>query len=86
MIALARAYPEAFRVTRYHSLVLKDLPEALTVFLETGEGEVMGLAHKYLPIIGLQFHPEAHLTEYGEKLIRNWVNCFAPTKPAQILY
>ncbi len=78
--------PREFKVTRYHSLELKDLPESLDIILETREGEVMGFVHKYLPVIGLQFHPEAHLTEYGEKLIRNWVNCYAPKKPAGLLY
>lgn len=65
--------PEIFKVTRYHSLELKDLPSSLNVLLETEEGEIMAVAHDYLPIIGLQFHPEAHLTQFGLEIIHNWV-------------
>jgi anthranilate synthase/aminodeoxychorismate synthase-like glutamine amidotransferase len=66
--------PTAIGVVRYHSLVCTQLPDVLEVIADTAEGEVMGVAHKYLPICGLQFHPEAVLTEYGLDMIRNWVN------------
>ncbi len=65
--------PERFQVTRYHSLQLKNLPECLESILETDSGEIMGLAHKTLPILGIQYHPEAYLTEYGLDIIQNWV-------------
>ena len=65
--------PESFKVTRYHSLQLANLPEELEVILETESGEVMGIAHKNLPILGIQYHPEAHLTEYGLELVKSWV-------------
>lgn len=65
--------PESFKVTRYHSLQLANLPEELEVILETESGEVMGMAHKSLPILGIQYHPEAHLTEYGLELVKSWV-------------
>lgn len=65
--------PEEFMVTRYHSLIVQDLPADLEVLIESLEGEVMGLAHKSLPIFGIQYHPEAYLTEYGLELIKNWV-------------
>jgi len=65
--------PESFKVTRYHSLQLANLPEELEVILETESGEVMGMAHKSLPILGIQYHPEAHLTEYGLALVKSWV-------------
>lgn len=67
------AIPEEFKVTRYHSLQLANLPEELEVILETASGEVMGMAHKSLPILGIQYHPEAHLTEYGLELVKSWV-------------
>lgn len=65
--------PQRFAVTRYHSLELVDLPACLQVLLETRIGEVMGIAHQSLPIIGIQYHPEAVLTEYGEELIENFL-------------
>lgn len=65
--------PYSFAVTRYHSLILKDLPQILQVLLATEEGEVMAISHRFLPITGIQFHPEAHLTESGLQLITNWV-------------
>lgn len=65
--------PQRFAVTRYHSLELVDLPACLQVLLETTIGEIMGIAHQSLPIIGIQYHPEAVLTEYGEELIENFL-------------
>ncbi|GGF35974.1 anthranilate synthase component II [Echinicola rosea] len=68
--------PDRFKVTRYHSLELVDLPGCLQPLLVTAQHELMAMAHKSLPIIGIQFHPEAHLSEYGAELIKNWAkNC-----------
>lgn len=68
--------PPFFNVTRYHSLELTKLPSTLETMLISSQGEIMALAHKLLPIVGVQYHPEAHLTEYGLELVRNWVkNC-----------
>jgi anthranilate synthase component 2 len=63
--------PEKFQVTRYHSLQLKNLPDCLESILETESGEIMGIAHKTLPILGIQYHPEAYLTEFGLEIIQN---------------
>jgi len=71
--AMLAGLPETFNVTRYHSLELRDLPDVLEVFLETDKKEIMAIVHKDLPIVGIQFHPEAYLTEYGLELIKNWV-------------
>lgn len=65
--------PPVFNVTRYHSLELTNLPSTLEITLTTTRGEIMGLAHKLLPIVGVQYHPEAHLTEHGRQLLSNWV-------------
>lgn len=65
--------PEKFSVTRYHSLQLKNLPDCLESILETESGEIMGIAHRALPILGIQYHPEAHLTEYGLELVSSWL-------------
>lgn len=59
-------------VVRYHSLILKDLPAALQPIAQTSSGEVMAIAHRYLPVVGLQFHPEAWLTEHGKQMLINW--------------
>ena len=63
------------KVTRYHSLVIKrdTLPDTLEVTAETKLGEIMGIQHKEYPIIGVQFHPEAILTEQGLELLRNFL-------------
>ena len=65
--------PKTFQVTRYHSLELTDLPDTLETILVAEKGEIMGIAHRSLPIIGVQFHPEAHLTDHGLELIASWV-------------
>ncbi len=77
--------PNRFQVTRYHSLVLDKLPDCLKLTLEGPEGEVMGIKHLTLPIMGIQFHPEAHLTEYGEQMIAHWVSTFTETFEKAIL-
>ncbi len=67
--------PQAFRVTRYHSLVVEreGLPSFLSVDASAGEGVIMGISHKSLPVYGVQFHPEAVLTEYGKELLDNFI-------------
>ncbi len=66
--------PSKIEVVRYHSLVLTDLPDCLTTIADTATEEIMGVAHKSLFIKGLQFHPEAALTKYGNKMIQNWID------------
>ena len=72
--AIFKNIPESFNVVRYHSLVCNNLPKNLDVIAQTGIGENMALKHKELPIYGLQFHPEAVLTEYGLEILGNWKN------------
>jgi anthranilate synthase component 2 len=62
-------------VTRYHSLAVdrSTLPAEMLVTAETDDGEVMGIAHRTLPIHGVQFHPEAILTEQGHALLQNFL-------------
>jgi anthranilate synthase component 2 len=59
---------------RYHSLIFKDLPEQLKIIAKTKNGEIMALRHKKLLIYGLQFHPEAILTDFGLQILKNWIN------------
>jgi anthranilate synthase component 2 len=63
------------RVTRYHSLVVEDLPDCLEVTAWTQEEKpiVMGIKHKTLPIQGVQFHPESILTDQGHALLDNFL-------------
>ncbi|GAB3228444.1 aminodeoxychorismate/anthranilate synthase component II [Algoriphagus aestuariicola] len=72
--------PEKFQVTRYHSLQLKNLPDCLECVLETESGEIMAMAHRTLPILGIQYHPEAYLTEYGLDLILGWLKAWKSQK------
>lgn len=66
-------------VTRYHSLAVEraSLPDALEVTAWTDDQEIMGLAHRQLPIHGVQFHPESILTEQGHELLQNFLNLVA---------
>ncbi len=66
--------PREFNVTRYHSLVVRQdtLPEDYQVDCVAEDGAVMGLSHRTLPLFGVQFHPEAVLTEYGHELLVNF--------------
>ncbi|MVM34916.1 aminodeoxychorismate/anthranilate synthase component II [Spirosoma sp. HMF4905] len=74
--------PTEFEVTRYHSLVLTAMPDQLIATAVTQQNEVMALRHQTLPIWGVQFHPEAALTQYGLRIIKNWIDfvLFTPKK------
>jgi len=67
--------PKRFTVMRYHSLLLESLDDTpLECLAKTDDGEIMALAHRTLPLLGVQFHPESILTEHGLQLLKNWVN------------
>ncbi|WP_195939510.1 anthranilate synthase component II [Romboutsia sp. 1001713B170131_170501_G6] len=63
-------------VTRYHSLVVdtENLPEELEITAITNENEIMGIRHKKYLIEGVQFHPEAILSEQGHDILKNFIN------------
>lgn len=67
--------PSPFTVTRYHSLVIErdSLPECLEITAESEDREIMGVAHKEMPIFGVQFHPESVLSDYGHELLNNFL-------------
>ena len=67
--------PNPMEATRYHSLIVEraSLPDCLEVTAETAEGEIMGLAHKQLPVWGVQFHPESLATQEGMKMLENFL-------------
>jgi anthranilate synthase/aminodeoxychorismate synthase-like glutamine amidotransferase len=64
-----------FVATRYHSLVVEreSLPDCLEITAQSEDGEIMGLRHKRLAVEGVQFHPEALLTEHGHKMLENFI-------------
>jgi anthranilate synthase component 2 len=68
-----------FKATRYHSLVVdrNTMPEPLAVTAETDDCIVMGLAHKTLPVHGVQFHPESIASEHGPLMLKNFLELAA---------
>lgn len=64
--------PDGFRVIRYHSLMVKDLPETIQQTAWTDDGIIMGVSHTSKPIYGVQFHPESISTQYGKNIIQNF--------------
>ena len=67
--------PSPLSATRYHSLVIErdSLPDCLEITAESEDGEIMGVRHKSLPVEGVQFHPEAILTEHGHAMLKNFL-------------
>ena len=72
---LFHALPNSFKVCRYHSLVIDiNSINDLELSAYTSDNECMGFDHIHLPISGIQFHPEAILTEYGKEILKNWLD------------
>ena len=67
--------PSPFSVTRYHSLAIERgaVPPDLEVTATADDGEIMGVRHRQLPVEGVQFHPEAILTEHGRRMLGNFL-------------
>ena len=68
--------PSPLHATRYHSLIVEreTLPASLEVNAKLADGTIMGLAHRELPIHGVQFHPESIASEHGHALLRNFLD------------
>ncbi|EEZ75394.1 aminodeoxychorismate/anthranilate synthase component II [Neisseria lactamica] len=81
-----RGLPNPVTCTRYHSLVIErgTLPDCLEITAWTEDGEIMGVRHKEYAVEGVQFHPEALLTEHGHDMLNNFLIEFQNFKPQKI--
>jgi anthranilate synthase component 2/para-aminobenzoate synthetase component 2 len=77
--ALFDGMSPSFEAGRYHSLCAEEqsLPDELQVTAQTSRGEIMGVRHKTLPLMGVQFHPESVLTPEGDMLMENFMRMSA---------
>jgi anthranilate synthase/aminodeoxychorismate synthase-like glutamine amidotransferase len=77
---LFEGVPSPFIATRYHSLVIApdSLPSSLRVTATSEDGEIMAVAHRTDPVVGVQFHPESALTENGYWLIDHFLHGHRP--------
>jgi anthranilate synthase component 2 len=65
--------PSPFLATRYHSLIVENVPSSLAVNATSDDGHVMGFRHATLPIHSVQFHPESIATEHGHAMLANFM-------------
>ncbi|MFD1034411.1 anthranilate synthase component II [Sphingomonas hankookensis] len=70
---LFEGLPSPFIATRYHSLIVTDVPDCLIVNATASDASVMGFRHRELPIHGVQFHPESIATEHGHAMLANFL-------------
>ena len=72
--------PSPFQATRYHSLVVEEvsMPDCFTIVARANDGEIMAITHHHDPVTGVQFHPESILTQYGHKLLQNFLDIPGP--------
>jgi anthranilate synthase component 2 len=71
---LFRLLPARFQVVRYHSLILEDLKGGIEPIAFSDQGEIMAIRHPVKNIRGVQFHPEAVLSEFGFDILKNWIS------------
>lgn len=71
--------PLHFNAMRYHSLIIEQLEHTglYSIAHATDDQAIMAVAHKEYPCIGIQFHPESVGTDFGKKIIENWVRLYA---------
>jgi anthranilate synthase component II len=70
---LFEGLPSPFQATRYHSLIVENVPPTLVVNATSDDGHVMGFRHATLPIHSVQFHPESIATEHGHAMLANFM-------------
>lgn len=73
--------PSPARFTRYHSLLIRDLPPVLQLEAWTASGLCMAVSHRHSPAWGVQFHPESMLSEYGMVLLSNFLSLGSLSNP-----
>jgi anthranilate synthase/aminodeoxychorismate synthase-like glutamine amidotransferase len=71
--SLFRGLPQGFPATRYHSLMVTEVPSCLEISAQTKDGVVMGLRHRKFPTEGIQFHCESIMTAVGKDILRNFL-------------
>jgi anthranilate synthase component 2 len=79
---LFQGIPSPFTATRYHSLVVENIPDSLVVNATAADGSVMGFRHATLPIHSVQFHPESIATEHGHAMLANFLKIAGLTPKA----
>lgn len=65
--------PQNIEVARYHSLIIDQIPDELTVTARTKNDIPMAIEHKNYPLFGVQFHPESFMTQHGDEIIKNFI-------------
>lgn len=77
-----KGLPDNFAATRYHSLIVEraSLPDSLRITAETEDGLIMGLCHTSHPVHGVQFHPESIASEFGHRLLANFLELAGAAK------
>lgn len=76
--------PSPFTATRYHSLIVEDVPDCLIVNATSDDGHVMGFCHRDLPIHSVQFHPESIATEHGHAMLANFMRIAGMTPKERV--
>ena len=71
---LFNGIPQVFKAGRYHSIIARTVPPEIEVTAWTTKGEIMAVRHKEHPTFGIQFHPESILTQYGMRIISNFLS------------
>ncbi len=85
-VGLFAGAPNPLTACRYHSLIVDDasLPPQLQVTARTTDGIVMAIAHRALPVVGVQFHPESILTDSGYLLLANFLKLAGLATPGSL--
>ena len=75
-IGIFKDLPTSINATRYHSLIIKKstLHKEFEITAKTNDNTIMAIQHKKLPVFGIQFHPESFRTNYGQKIINNFLS------------
>lgn len=79
-IGIFKNLPPEISVVRYHSLMIKTLREPFALTAWTEDGLIQGIQHKYLPIHGVQFHPESICSQFGKEILSNFRNIALASK------